>query len=260
MKVLLIGDVVGRAGRRAVRELLPKVEQEEEIDFVVANGENAAGGFGITEDVAQELYDYGIDVLTMGNHTWDNKSIFDFIDDDENLVRPYNYPPGTPGVGYRNFILDSGLEITVVNLLGRIFMECVDCPFRSLEELLSKLESDIILVDFHAEATSEKIGLGRYFDGKVSAVFGTHTHVQTADEQVFPEGSAYITDVGLTGGVESILGMKPEGVLKRLTTKMPQRFSVATGDTQLTAVVVEIDEATGLANSISRIRRVYQNQ
>lgn len=260
MKLLLIGDIVGRAGRRAVRELLPTIEEEENIDFVIANGENAAGGFGITKKVAEELYGYGIDVLTMGNHTWDNKEIFDFIDDASNLIRPYNYSPGTPGCGYGIYELESGIKIGVVNLLGQIFMDEVDCPFRSLEDLLSDIEADFIVVDFHAEATAEKIGLGRYFDGDVSAVFGTHTHVQTADEKVLPQGTAYITDLGLTGGVESILGMKEEEVLKKLTTQLPQRFSVATGDTQLTGAIVELDLETGLANSIARVREIHLNQ
>lgn len=260
MKILLIGDIVGRAGRRAVRELLPEIVTEEGIDFVVANGENAAGGFGLTEKVAKELYDYGIDILTMGNHTWDNKEIFDFIEADENLIRPYNYPPGTPGRGYRIYELESGIKVAIINLLGRIFMTNVDCPFRSLEKLLVEIEADVILVDFHAEATSEKIGIGRYFDGQVSAVFGTHTHVQTADEKVLSNGTAYITDLGLTGGIESILGMKEEDVLKKLTTQLPQRFSVATGDTQFCGAIVDVDLDSGLANSITRVRRVYRNQ
>ncbi|ADL12983.1 TIGR00282 family metallophosphoesterase [Acetohalobium arabaticum] len=260
MKLLFIGDIVGRAGRRAVRELMPAIKEEEEIDFVIANGENAAGGFGITNKVAEELYGYGIDVLTMGNHTWDNKEIFDFIDDDSNLIRPYNYPPGTPGRGYGVYEVESGIKIGVVNLLGRIFMDNVDCPFRSLEELLPDIEADFTIVDFHAEATAEKIGLGRYFDGEVAAVLGTHTHVQTADEKVLSEGTAYITDLGLTGGVESILGMKEEEPLKKLTTQLPQRFSVATGDTQLTGVIVELDLETGLAESITRVREVHLNQ
>ncbi|SDC50932.1 MULTISPECIES: TIGR00282 family metallophosphoesterase [unclassified Candidatus Frackibacter] len=259
MKVLVIGDIVGRAGRRAVRELLPNIKQEEEIDFIIANGENAAGGFGLTEKVAQELYDYGVDVLTMGNHTWDNKEIFNFIDDDQRLIRPYNYPPGTPGRGYGIYKLESGGTIAVINLLGRIFLDGVDCPFRSLEELLDEIEADLILVDFHAEATSEKVGLGRYFDGQVAAVFGTHTHVQTADERVLTSGTAYITDLGLTGGIESILGMKEEDVLKKMVTKLPQRFSAATGDTQLCGAIIELDLKNKLANSITRIRREHYN-
>ncbi|SJZ31180.1 TIGR00282 family metallophosphoesterase [Selenihalanaerobacter shriftii] len=259
MKVLLIGDIVGRAGRRAVRELLPDIIDEEEIDFVIANGENAAGGFGITKKVAQELYNYGIDVLTMGNHTWDNKGIFKFIEDDQNLIRPYNYPSGTPGRGYGIYELDSGVKVAVVNLLGRIFLDNVACPFEKLEELLNEIEADFVFVDFHAEATSEKVGLGRYFDGQVATVFGTHTHVQTADEKVLPNGTAYMTDLGLTGAVDSILGMKKEGVLKKLTTQLPQRFSVATGDTQFCGAVVDLDLENGLANSIIKVREVYQN-
>lgn len=260
MKVLLVGDIVGRAGRRAVRELLPQIKEEEEIDFVVANGENAAGGFGITKKVAQELYNYGIDVLTTGNHVWDNKEVFDFIEDDRSLIRPYNYPPGTPGRGYEIYQLNSGIKIAVINLLGRVFIADVDCPFRSLEKILAEIEVDFILVDFHAEATSEKIGLGRYFDGEVSAVFGTHTHVQTADEKVLPNDTAYITDLGLTGGIDSILGMKKEDVLKKLVTQLPQRFSAATGDTQLCGVVVELDLESGLAKSITRIKQIHHNQ
>jgi hypothetical protein len=260
MKVLLIGDIVGRAGRRAVRELLPDIKKDENIDFIIANGENAAGGFGITGKVAEELYGYGIDVLTMGNHTWDNKEIFNFIEDDPNLIRPYNYPPGTPGRGYNIYKLDSGVKLAVVNLLGRIFLADVDCPFQALEKLLEELEADLVFVDFHAEATSEKIGLARYFDGQVSTVFGTHTHVQTADEKVLPNETAYITDLGLTGGIDSVLGMKVEGVLEKLTTQLPQRFSVATGDTQFCGAVVELDLESGLANSIKRIRRIHHNQ
>jgi metallophosphoesterase (TIGR00282 family) len=254
MKVLLIGDIVGRAGRRAVRELLPDIKKDENIDFIIANGENAAGGFGITGKVAEELYGYGIDVLTMGNHTWDNKEIFNFIEDDPNLIRPYNYPPGTPGRGYNIYKLDSGVKLAVVNLLGRIFLADVDCPFQALEKLLEELEADLVFVDFHAEATSEKKAFGWHFAKKVSAVLGTHTHVQTADETILLNHTAYITDVGMTGPVNSILGVQKEAVINKFISGLPAKFEVSNNSAQINAVVIDIND-NGIAKSIKRIQK-----
>jgi len=255
----MIGDVVGRAGRRAVRELLPSLVEDEKLDFVIANGENAAGGFGLTKDVMDELIGYGIDLLTAGNHIWDNKDIFEFIDDTDKVIRPYNYPTGTPGVGI-SIIEKQGFTLGVINLLGSVYMDGYSCPFHALDKLINQLNQkvDSIIVDFHAEATSEKKALGWYADSRLGAVVGTHTHVQTADEVILPQGTAYITDLGLTGAVDSILGMNIDEPLQKFLTQLPQRFKVATGDTQLAGLIVEINQETGLATEVKRIKRIYK--
>nr|WP_282706852.1 TIGR00282 family metallophosphoesterase [Natroniella acetigena] len=255
----MIGDIVGRAGRRAVRELLPVIKEDYEIDFVIANGENAAGGFGLTAAVVEELIKYGIDLLTTGNHTWDNKEIFEFIDQTERVIRPYNYPTRVPGFGIKT-IDKEGLSLGVINLIGRVYLGDYDSPFRSLDQAVEKIKDlvDGIVVDFHAEATSEKEALGWYADGKVGAVVGTHTHVQTADERILSNNTAYMTDLGLTGAIDSILGMNIDEPLERFLTQMPQRFKVATGDTQLCGLMVDIDDKTGKSNRIKRIKRIHK--
>ncbi|WP_027339187.1 TIGR00282 family metallophosphoesterase [Halonatronum saccharophilum] len=260
MKILLIGDIVGRTGRRAVRELLPNIIEKEKPDFIIANGENAAGGFGLTEGVMDELLDYNIDLLTTGNHVWDNKDIFNFIDESDKVIRPYNYPQGVPGVGYK-VIKKGQYTLGVINLMGRVFLGDYDCPFRSVDQLIDELKEKVdgIVIDFHAEATAEKEAFGWYVDGRVSLVAGTHTHVQTADERVLPGGTAYITDLGLTGGIDSILGMNIDEPLNRFLTQLPNRFKVAKGDTKLSGLIVQINSDNGLATSVKRVCEVYKN-
>lgn len=238
MNFLLIGDIVGRAGRRALRKHLEGMIEKHEIDFVVANGENAAGGFGITEKVADELFEYGIDCLTMGNHTWKNKDIYKFIDSEPRLIRPLNFPPGIPGRGVSSF-LKNGRRIVVVNLIGQVFMQSHDSPFRVIDKNIKsiRMEADILLIDFHAEATGEKLALARFLDEKVDCVFGTHTHVQTNDAQILPGGAAYISDLGLSGAVDSILGMKSEEIIKKHVTGLPTKFKVGTGAVKLEGAV-----------------------
>ncbi len=255
MRILMIGDIVGQPGRTAVSVLLENVVKNNQIDFVIANGENAAGGIGITPPVARDLFELGIHVLTMGNHVWDKKEVFDFIHTEERVIRPANYPGHPPGRGAGIFpVKDKGM-IGVVNISGRVFMADLDCPFRRIENEVEALKekTNAILVDFHAEATSEKIAMGWYLDGKVSAVVGTHTHVQTADERILPHGTAYITDVGMTGPTDSVIGVKKELVIERFLTQMPTRFTVSKGPMVFSAVIIEIDPITGMAVSIERI-------
>ncbi len=253
MRILMIGDVIGKPGRDAVRALLPDLKQEKSIDFVICNGENTAGGYGITADTASELLESGVDVLTSGNHIWDKKEIIPLMDGGLPLIRPANYPDA-PGKGY---IHQNG--VTVVNLMGRVFMASLDCPFRTADALLERLreegQSKVIIVDFHAEATSEKQAMGWYLDGRVSAVLGTHTHVGTVDAKILPQGTAYLTDVGMTGPSESVIGSDKEAVLERFLTSLPNRLSVADGPCMLNAALVEVDEDTGKASSIERIDR-----
>ena len=253
MKFLLIGDIVGRAGRRAVRELLPEIKEEYNIDFTIANAENSAGGFGITKKIAAELFDYGIDCLTMGNHTWKNKNIYKFIDSEPRLIRPLNFAPGIPGRGYSSF-MKNGRRIITTNLIGQIYIGPFDSPFRTIDKHLDSLllDSDILLVDFHAEATGEKGAMGRYLDGKVDCVFGTHTHVQTNDAAILPEGTAFITDIGMTGAIDSILGMKPDSIIKKHLTGLPTKFDVGTGDVKLSGAVYDHKE-----NKIYTINKTY---
>lgn len=256
MKVLMIGDIVGRPGRRAVKEHLPALRETLKIDFVIANAENLAGGNGITRETAAELFACGVDALTGGNHIWDKKESYAYIDEETRLVRPANYPPGVPGAGYRIFEV-SGTKVGVVNLCGRVFMADLDCPFRKAEEILSELApvTPVIIIDFHAEATSEKIAFGWFLDGKVSAIFGTHTHVQTADERILPGGTAYITDVGMTGPRDGVIGVRREAVIAKCITQLPRRFEVATGPYQLNACLVTLDPVTGKALTIARIQK-----
>ena len=257
MRILMIGDVVGRPGRKAVKETLQTIRQELKLDMIIANGENAAGGTGITSEIANDLFNYGVDVLTMGNHVWDKKDIIPYIEKEQKILRPANYPPGTPGRGSGIYFINS-FEVGVINLSGRIYLSDLDCPFRLADEHIENIykKTKIILVDFHAEATSEKVALGWYLDGRVSAVVGTHTHVQTADERVLPNGTAYITDLGMTGPLNSVIGVKKELVLQKFTTQMPVRFEVADGSYQFNAVVVEVDENTGMAKGIERVHNI----
>jgi metallophosphoesterase (TIGR00282 family) len=253
IKILTIGDIVGRPGRQAVHKLLGGLRQEYGIDLVIANGENAAGGFGLSVSTAHELLDDGVDVITSGNHIWAQKDILPSLDDkDMPILRPLNYPPGVPGRGY----LTKG-EVLVVNLMGRTFMNDIDCPFRAMDSLLEELapKPPVIIVDFHAEATSEKVAMGRYLDGRVSAVLGTHTHVGTIDAQVLPGSTAYVTDIGMTGPTDSIIGDDAEAVIRRFLTMMPHHLSVGKGKPVMNAVLVDVDVKSGKASGIERITR-----
>ena len=256
MKVLFIGDIVGRGGRQAVEELFPRIKREKGIDFSLANGENAAGGAGITPKAMNQLFSNGVDIITSGNHLWDKKQIIPIIDKERRLLRPANYPPGVPGFGSTIAEASSGLKIGIINLSGRVFMQALDCPFRAAEREIRKLRKEtlLILVDMHAEATSEKIAMGWFLDGKVSAVVGTHTHVQTADEGILPQGTAYITDIGMTGSTESVIGVKTELILRRFLTQLPVRFEPAEDGVQLSGVILTLNPVTGKADSIERIQ------
>ena len=261
MKVLFIGDIVGKPGRRAVKVLLPGIVGNHGVDLVIANCENAAGGFGVTRKVVDELYSNEIDILTSGNHIWDKKDVEEFIDGYETLLRPANYPTGTPGRGSVVVQTASGISLGVLNLEGRVFMKPLDCPFRIAEREIAALKekTDIVIVDMHAEATSEKEALGWFLDGRVSAVVGTHTHVQTADERVLPRGTAYITDAGMTGPCDSVLGIKKEVALERFLTLRPNRYDVAKGDVRLQGVLIEIDDTTGRGLSIERLNSAMES-
>lgn len=257
VKLLFIGDLIGRPGRSITATLLPKLKKEFSPDLVIANGENVAGGAGMTVASFNKMKHYGIQVITSGNHIFQKKEVLGFIDREPNLLRPANYPPGAPGVGTAIVSLPSGVRIGVINLVGRVFMKPVDCPFRKADSLIDKMsgETDILFVDFHAEATSEKQLMGWYINGRVTAMVGTHTHVQTADEQILSKGTAYITDVGMTGPFDSIIGIRPEQSLSFLRDAVPDRYRVAEGNLKLNAVIVEADADTGRALSIERIVR-----
>jgi len=258
MKILFIGDVVGKAGRRALKKFLPEMRDDAEADLTVVNAENAAGGFGVTESVLEEfLQDSEIDVLTSGNHIWDKREALDLIQQEPRLLRPHNYPEGTPGSGWFVATAANGIKVGVLNVMGTVFMHpTLDCPFICVDRVLQKKPSDVnvVLVDFHAEATSEKVAMGWHLDGRASAVVGTHTHIPTADERVLPNGTAHITDVGMTGCYNSVIGMEKEGVLKRFVERIPERFEVANGSASVCGVVIEVDEKTGLSRGIRRIR------
>jgi metallophosphoesterase (TIGR00282 family) len=257
MRILFVGDIVGRAGRQALSSRLHRLVDEHLVDLVIANGENAAAGFGLTANIVSDLLDMGVDVITSGNHIWDKREIYDHLDRQERLLRPANYPPGLPGRGAGLFTTSAGLPVGVINLEGRVFMNNLDCPFRSAEGLVEKLRpsTPVILVDFHAEATSEKMALGYFLDGRVSAVVGTHTHVQTADERVLPGGTAYITDAGMTGSRDSVIGIRKELAIDKFLTQQPVRFEVNKNDPWLCGVLIEVDEENGRALRIERIQQ-----
>ncbi|HSY10359.1 MAG TPA: TIGR00282 family metallophosphoesterase [Candidatus Dormibacteraeota bacterium] len=254
MKLLFIGDIVGEPGRRAVKTLLPKLREQHALDFVIANGENSAGGSGITPKTATEIFSAGVDVITSGDHLWDQKEVMELLQNEKHFLRPLNYPADVPGHGSGTFEIKK-IKIAVLNAQGRTFMPPLENPFLLAAEEVKRLreQTKIIFVDFHAEATSEKIGFARFLDGQVSAVVGTHTHVQTADEQIFPGGTAYLTDAGFTGPHESVLGREIEPVIKRFLTAMPQRFEVAKNNVLLHGCMIEIDDASGKAVKIQRV-------
>ena len=258
MKILFIGDVVGKSGRRALRRFLPELQDHTEADLTVVNAENAAGGFGVTAGVLEEFLEQSeIDVLTSGNHIWDKREALDLIQDEPRLLRPHNYPVGTPGSGWIVATASNGVQVGVLNIMGTVFMHpTLDCPFSSAHQALEKRPSDVkvVLVDFHAEATSEKVAMGWYLDGRVSAVVGTHTHVPTADERVLPQGTAHISDVGMTGCYNSVIGMETAGVLKRFVERVPERFEVASGSASVCGVIIDVDGTTGKSRSIARVR------
>jgi len=259
MRILFIGDIFGHPGRRMVKEILPHLQGELKPDLVLANAENAAAGFGITPPLVEELLDLGIAVLTSGNHIWDKKEIYPYLREhlDGRLLRPANYPIEAPGRGLYVAETPSGIRYAVLNLQGRVFMPSIDCPFRKADALLGSIppEVNIRIVDFHAEATSEKQAMGWYLDGRVTAVLGTHTHVPTADETILPQGTAYITDLGMTGPYESIIGMERQAVMQKFLDQLPARFEVASGDVRFAGALLEVDPQTGRALSISRVVR-----
>ena len=255
MKIMMIGDVYGEPGRAALTKLLPKLRDQHRVDFTVVNVENSAGGFGVTQPIAESVLDLGVDVMTTGNHVWDKKETVSYIVKENRLLRPANYPEGTPGAGYIT-VKAGPHRVTVVNLMGRVFMNPIDCPFRKVEAILESVggETPIRLVDFHCEATSESIAMGWWLDGKVSAVVGTHRHVQTADERVLPGGTAYITDLGMTGPTDGVIGVDREQILQRFLYQMPMRFETAKGPAALHGVVITVDPDTGRASAIERLR------
>jgi metallophosphoesterase (TIGR00282 family) len=256
INILFIADIVGKPGRWAVSQLLPQLREKFKIDFTIANVENVAGGYGLTKEIAQKIYSYGVDCQTSGNHIWDRKEIYDYLEEDTHLLRPANYPPTVPGYGSTVMETIDGIKIGVLNIQGRVFIKEIDCPFRISEREVGILreQTNIIVVDLHAEATSEKIALGWFLDGKVSAVLGTHTHVQTADETILPGGTAYITDVGMTGSHDSVIGICKEDALARFTSQLPVRFKMASEDIKFCGAVVNIDTKSGKAKGITRLR------
>lgn len=254
MKVLFVGDIVGRAGRRILKENLERVQSEDQIDFTIVNVENAAGGFGITPSIAEKILKMGVDVMTSGNHIWDKREIMDYFDRQPRLLRPGNYPPGLPGQFSCLGESAAGVPVAVLNFQGRVFMPIIDCPFRVVDQHLERLrkKARVIIVDFHAEATSEKMAFGWHLDGRVTAVLGTHTHVPTADARVLPEGTAYVSDVGMTGSYDSVIGMKIEPSLHRFLKGIASRFEPATSSPRFCSVIIDVDEETGKARSIRR--------
>ncbi len=258
MKVLFVGDIVGTPGRAVFAATVPRMKAAGEVDFVIANAENAAAGSGITEKIAREIFDNGCDVITLGDHVWDKKELYPYLISEKAMIRPANCTPEAPGRGYCVVDGPKGIKIGVVCLLGRTFMKyMVECPFKTLDKVLAEITNavKVVVVDMHAEATSEKITMGWFADGRVSAVLGTHTHIPTADETVLPQGTAYITDVGMTGPYDSVIGQKKELILERYLTGLPNKFEVALGSGTLCGALVDIDEKTGHARSIVRIRR-----
>jgi 2',3'-cyclic-nucleotide 2'-phosphodiesterase len=256
LTILFVGDIVGRPGRRILKALLTELRRTETVDLVIANGENSAGGFGISMEVCQELLTAGVDVITLGNHTWDNREVSKVLEQERRVIRPANYPNGTPGEGSYIVETDRGIRVGIINVLGLVFLEPLSCPFLTVDYYLDSIrkKTPYVIVDFHAEATSEKMALGWYLDGRVSAVIGTHTHIATADERILPKGTGYITDVGMTGPKNSVLGIDPHLVITKFLTKRPVKFELASGPIQFNAVILKIDE-NGLTTSIKRIYR-----
>ena len=256
MNILFIADIVGRPGRWAVSQLLPDLQKTHQVDFTVANVENAAGGFGLTKEIAKKIHSYGVDCLTSGNHIWDRKDIYPYLHEDQRILRPANYPPEVPGRGAAVFETKSGEKVGVLNVQGRVYIKEIDCPFRVADREIERLreETSVIIVDVHAEATSEKIALGWHLDGKVSAVLGSHTHVQTADEVILPKGTAYITDVGMTGSHDSVIGFNKEDALARFLLQIPRRFTMGRKDVKFCGALVQIDPQTGKGIKLERIK------
>ena len=252
MKVLIIGDVVGKPGRTILNEFLDR--KSSQYDFIIVNGENAAGGFGLTEKIAKTFFDMGVDMITTGNHVWDKREMYEYLQKTDKVIRPLNYPKGVPGIGYTMLPARNGKKVAVVNLLGRVFMPQVDCPFTRFDEVLEEIreETKNIIVDFHAEASSEKMAMGWYLDGKVSLVFGTHTHIQTSDNRILNQGTGYITDIGMTGAHDGIIGMKIESVLPKFLTGLPSRFEVCEENIRLNGLEIEIED-NGACMNVERI-------
>ena len=256
MNLLFIADIYGAPGRKAVRDLVPDIVSSMGINFVIGNVENSAAGFGVTKDILEELKGLGLEAMTSGNHIWDRRESLPLLDTEPLLLRPHNYPDGVPGTGSKLFTSRDGVKIGVLNLMGRVFMRELLCPFRVADqevERLRDLGAQIIILDFHAEATAEKVALGWYLDGRISALLGTHTHIQTADERVLPKGTGYITDAGMTGPYDSVIGVRKELAIQKFLTLLPTRFEPATGDVRLNGVHLDVDEATGLCRHIERI-------
>lgn len=257
MKIIFLGDVFGNPGRSCLYNQLPGLIVENNADIVIANGENAAGGIGITPVIADSMFKAGIDVITSGNHIYKKKEIYEYIDSHPMLLKPANFPPDTPGSGYCIFQagMAKNIKVAVVNVCGRVFVENLDCPFRKMDSILEEIsgKTNIIIVDFHAEVTSEKVAMGWYLDGRVSAVIGTHTHVQTSDERILPNGTAYISDAGMVGPRDSVIGVKKELIIERFLKMMPQKFIVASNDNWINGVVFEIDDKNGYAKNIRRL-------
>lgn len=256
MKVLYIGDIMGEPGRRAVARAVPRLVSQRKIDVVIGNGENVAGGFGITPELAEELFEMGLSAITTGNHAWDKKEILDYFPRERRLLRPANYPEGVPGQGSVVIETAAGEEIGLLQLMGRAYMPTLDCPFQTAKREMGRLKKRVaaVIVDMHAEATSEKMAMGHYLDGEATAVVGTHTHVQTADDQILPRGTAYLTDIGMTGPLHGVIGVKKELAIEKFLTGMPRRFEVASGPVVFCAVIIELDARIGKALSIERIR------
>ena len=258
MKILCVGDIVGKAGRTLLHDLLPKLKEEFSLDLVVVNAENAAGGSGLTPKIASQLFSYGCDVLTLGDHVWDRVELMEYLRENPTILRPENLPEGVPGKGWCITETASGQKAAIINLLGRVFMRYnVDCPFRAFDRLLGPIQeqTSVVIVDFHAEATSEKVAFGKFAAGRASMVFGTHTHIQTADDTILPQGTAYITDLGMTGPYDSVIGQDTQKIIRRFLTGIPERFEVAKGNPWLHGALVEIDDQSGKAIQITRLQR-----